>query len=206
MFVVDPFKGEAYKKLVAENCRIYGSGALISSLALKGTFKTRYFTNSLSNVTGIRSFWTEKVPIKHNAKAFSHGGLISMAMCGLNVCFTNIRSEMRSVLIQKSLQMGADVHTHMSTEVTHLVVGETQSKKYIVGKDSNRSSRFLYRFRSFLYWKLWNIRFESNKSMWKWYNYSHRKVGGRFMGDFGKITPTNSSRKIRRFQKNYRSK
>ena len=41
MFVVDPFKGEAYKKLVAENCRIYGSGALISSLALKGTFKIR---------------------------------------------------------------------------------------------------------------------------------------------------------------------
>ena len=48
---------------------------------------------------------------------------------------------MRSVLIQKSLQMGADVHTHMSTEVTHLVVGETQSKKYIVGKDSNRPRR-----------------------------------------------------------------
>ena len=43
MFVVDPFKGEAYKKLVAENCRIYGSGALISSLALKGTFKIRSF-------------------------------------------------------------------------------------------------------------------------------------------------------------------
>ena len=42
MFVVDPFKGEAYKKLVAENCRIYGSGALISSLALKGPFKTRF--------------------------------------------------------------------------------------------------------------------------------------------------------------------
>ena len=41
MFVVDPFKGEAYKKLVAENCRIYGSGALISSLALKGMFKIR---------------------------------------------------------------------------------------------------------------------------------------------------------------------
>ena len=49
---------------------------------------------------------------------------------------------MRSVLIQKSLQMGADVHTHMSTEVTHLVVGETQSKKYIVGKDSKRTVRF----------------------------------------------------------------
>ena len=43
MFVVDPFKGEAYKKLVAENCRIYGSGALISSLALKGMFKIRIF-------------------------------------------------------------------------------------------------------------------------------------------------------------------
>ena len=42
MFVVDPFKGEAYKKLVAENCRIYGSGALISSLAPKGLFKTRF--------------------------------------------------------------------------------------------------------------------------------------------------------------------
>jgi NAD-dependent DNA ligase len=112
MYVVDPFKGEAYKKLIAENCRVYGSGALISSLALK-------------------------VPIKHTAKAFSHGGLISMAMCGLNVCFTNIRSEMRSVLIQKSLQMGADVHTHMSTEVTHLVVGETQSKKYIVACENN---------------------------------------------------------------------
>ena len=42
MFVVDPFKGEAYKKLVAENCRIYGSGALISSLALKGPFKTLF--------------------------------------------------------------------------------------------------------------------------------------------------------------------
>ena len=69
-----------------------------------------------------------------------------MAMCGLNVCFTNIRSEMRSVLIQKSLQMGADVHTHMSTEVTHLVVGETQSKKYIVGKDSNHFRQFLPNF------------------------------------------------------------
>ena len=117
MYVVDPFKGEAYKKLTGENCRVYGSGALISSLALK-------------------------VPLKQSGKAFAHGGLISMAMCGLNVCFTNIRSEMRSVLIQKSLQMGADVHTHMSTEVTHLVVGETQSKKYIVGRDSNTSSLF----------------------------------------------------------------
>ena len=82
------------------------------------------------------------MPIKHTAKAFSHGGLISMAMCGLNVCFTNIRSEMRSVLIQRSLRRGADVHTHVSTEVTHLVVGETQSKKYIVGKDSKRTVRF----------------------------------------------------------------
>ena len=49
MYVVDPFKGEAYKKLIAENCRIYGSGALISSLALKGTFKNMicplYFRN-----------------------------------------------------------------------------------------------------------------------------------------------------------------
>ena len=72
-----------------------------------------------------------------------------MAMCGLNVCFTNIRSEMRSILIQKSLQMGADVHTHMSTEVTHLVVGETQSKKYIVGMDSIYFSRFLADFGNF---------------------------------------------------------
>ena len=38
--------------------------------------------------------------------------------------------------------MGADVHTHMSTEVTHLVVGETQSKKYIVGKNSNNFCQF----------------------------------------------------------------
>ena len=205
MFVVDPFKGEAYKKLVAENCRIYGSGALISSLALKGTFKIRSF-HILLKILKKRWFWTQKVPIKHNAKAFSHGGLISMAMCGLNVCFTNIRSEMRSVLIQKSLQMGADVHTHMSTEVTHLVVGETQSKKYIVGKDSTYSSTFLCRFWSFLHSKLWTFGFESNKSMWKWYNYSHRKVGGRFMGDFGKITSSNSPWQIRRFQKNYRSK
>ena len=66
-----------------------------------------------------------------------------MAMCGLNVCFTNIRSEMRSILIQKSLQMGADVHTHMSTEVTHLVVGETQSRKYIVGTDLNSIYRLI---------------------------------------------------------------
>ena len=49
MFVVDPFKGEAYKKLVAENCRIYGSGALISSLALKGTFKTVILPFSTKN-------------------------------------------------------------------------------------------------------------------------------------------------------------
>ena len=107
---------------------------------------------------------TEKVPIKHNAKAFSHGGLISMAMCGLNVCFTNIRSEMRSVLIQKSLQMGADVHTHMSTEVTHLVVGETQSKKYIVGKDSNHFRRFLADFGNFCENRTKNS-FESRSSM-----------------------------------------
>ena len=152
MFVVDPFKGEAYKKLVAENCRIYGSGALISSLALKGTFKTAIppFWRKMAD---FQTFWTQKVPIKHNAKAFSHGGLISMAMCGLNVCFTNIRSEMRSVLIQKSLQMGADVHTHMSTEVTHLVVGETQSKKYIVGKDSTWTNQFYTGFGNRFPWK-----------------------------------------------------
>ena len=81
-----------------------------------------------------------------------------MAMCGLNVCFTNIRSEMRSILIQKSLQMGADVHTHMFTEVTHLVVGETQSRKYIVGTDWNSIYRLIYR----LFWKLFiRIQFQA---------------------------------------------
>ena len=56
MFVVDPFKGEAYKKLVAENCRIYGSGALISSLALKGMFEMEFLLFLYQNMRKISHF------------------------------------------------------------------------------------------------------------------------------------------------------
>ena len=38
-------------------------------------------------------------------------------------------------MIRQCQQMGAQVHTNMSTDVTYLIVGEVQSNKYIVASE-----------------------------------------------------------------------
>ena len=68
-FVIDPMQGDSYKRLMDSQSKIFGCGAIITSLTLK------------------MSLVGDSVPKKN----WNFGGLASMAMCGLTVCFTNIR-------------------------------------------------------------------------------------------------------------------
>merc|ERR1711892_1006402 len=112
-FVIDPMQGDSYSRLIRQQSKIFGCGAIITSLTLK------------------ISLVGEHVPKRNHI----FGGLASMAMCGLTVCFTNVIKDDRDRLIRQCQQMGAQVHTNMSTDVTYLVVGEVQSKKYVVASE-----------------------------------------------------------------------
>ena len=91
--MVDPLKGVAYEKLKDKGCRIYGVGALVSSLSLK-------------------------VPLDHKKSYHNFGGLASMALLKTKICFTNITRSVREKSIIKAMQMGADVCTDMSGKST----------------------------------------------------------------------------------------
>ena len=67
-FIVDTFEGQLYESLINSQCAVFGCGAIISSLSLK------------VNLLGKRS-----------AKSHAFGGVASLAMRGLVICFTNIR-------------------------------------------------------------------------------------------------------------------
>ena len=64
-YVVDAFDGPLYQRLVENGCAVFGCGAIITSLSLKIGLPKR----------------------KNNRQ----GGMASLAMVGLTVCFTNIR-------------------------------------------------------------------------------------------------------------------
>ena len=86
---MDPLQGVAYQKLIDNGCRVYGVGALVSSLSLK-------------------------VPLDHKKPFHKFGGLASMALLKKKVCFTNIKRDVRENSIRKAMQMGAEVSTDMS--------------------------------------------------------------------------------------------
>ena len=104
-------EGDAYDKLVNLGCTVIGCGAIISSLALKTT-----------------------LPKKKRPKEV--GGLFSLALNGLEICITNVPKENRDAMMVKAMRMGAKVSPNMVKSVTHLVVGEVNSKKYIVASEN----------------------------------------------------------------------
>ena len=91
---------------------VLGCGAAISSLALKVSLPRRRKFNTV-------------------------GGLFSMALHGCEICVTNVPKENRETMMRKLMRMGAKVSPNMSTNVTHLIVGEVNSKKYIVATENN---------------------------------------------------------------------
>ena len=62
-------QGDSYTRLVREQSKIYGCGAIITSLTLK------------------MQLVSDTIPKKN----WAFGGLASLAMSGQTVCFTNIR-------------------------------------------------------------------------------------------------------------------
>ena len=64
-YVIDAFEGPLYRRLVDNECIVFGCAAIITSLSLKIGLPKR--------------------------KNHRHGGLASLAMMELTVCFTNIR-------------------------------------------------------------------------------------------------------------------
>ena len=59
-----------------------------------------------------------------------------IALSSCEICITNVQKENRQSLMLRALRMGAKVSPNMSTTVTHLVVGEVNSKKYIVASEN----------------------------------------------------------------------
>jgi len=102
--------GDAYNKLIQLGCTVAGCGAIISSLALKINFPRK-------------------------KKARDVGGFFSLALFGCDICMTNIPKENRETLMRKAMRMGAKISPNMTPQVTHLVVGEVNSKKYIVASE-----------------------------------------------------------------------
>lgn len=111
IYVCDPMEGDAYDKLINIGCTVSGCGAIVSSLALKTNF-----------------------PRKRRTKEV--GGLFSLALHTCEICVTNVPKENRESLMMKAMRMGAKVSPNMSTSVTHLIVGEVNSKKYIVASEN----------------------------------------------------------------------
>ena len=68
-FVIDPMQGDSYTRLVRDQSKIFGCGAIITSLTLK------------------MQLVSDAIPKKN----WAFGGLASLAMSGQTVCFTNIR-------------------------------------------------------------------------------------------------------------------
>ncbi|KAJ5356569.1 hypothetical protein N7517_011178 [Penicillium concentricum] len=59
-------------------------------------------------------------------------------LTGVVICFTNVQIEKRTPLTQMAEQMGAMHSIHLTSDVTHLLVGDTNSDKYkFVARERN---------------------------------------------------------------------
>ena len=141
-------EGDAYERLRTLNVRIVGCGAIITSLALKFPLpekKRTAETGGLFSVSAHLKTFNKKLPF------FGFGKLIEfstvflqlyhlyfqIALSSCEIFITNVQKENRQSLMLRALRMGAKVSPYLSSEVTHLVVGEVNSKKYIVASENN---------------------------------------------------------------------
>ncbi|XP_064597636.1 DNA topoisomerase 2-binding protein 1-like [Liolophura sinensis] len=102
VYIIDPFRGNAFEHLASIGCRVFGPQCVLSCLHLKVGIPKR------------------KVPI------------YSLAMKDLIISCTSLDKKTREDVMQKVQWMGGEVSKDFTEYVTHLVAGEVGSKKYIV--------------------------------------------------------------------------